>query len=54
MAGPKITCFLCLLEKPSKMRLVVNLQPCVMGSCLFGAESSLRLLACRGRTSSSS
>ncbi|GAY78641.1 hypothetical protein NBRC111894_4195 [Sporolactobacillus inulinus] len=23
-----------------------------MGSCLFGAESSLRLLACRGRTAS--
>ncbi|GAY78592.1 hypothetical protein NBRC111894_4146 [Sporolactobacillus inulinus] len=23
-----------------------------MGSCLFGAESPLRLLACRGRTAS--
>ncbi|GAY78326.1 hypothetical protein NBRC111894_3880 [Sporolactobacillus inulinus] len=23
-----------------------------MSSCLFGAESSLRLLACRGRTAS--
>ncbi|GAY75572.1 hypothetical protein NBRC111894_1126 [Sporolactobacillus inulinus] len=24
----------------------------MMGSCLFGAESSLQLLACRGRTAS--
>ncbi len=32
-------------EKPGKKRPVLNLQPCVMDSCLFGAESSLRLLA---------
>ncbi len=38
------------LEKPSKIRPVVNLQSCVMGSCLFGTESPLRLLACHGRT----
>ncbi|WP_236628040.1 hypothetical protein, partial [Sporolactobacillus terrae] len=31
---------------------VLNFQPCMMVSCLFGAESPLRLLACRGRTTS--
>jgi hypothetical protein len=53
-AEPLARCayFLYLLEKPGKNRPVPNLQLCLMGSCLFGAESPLRLLACRGRTAS--
>ncbi len=38
--------------RKTKLCLVLYLQPCVMVSCLFGAESPLRLLACRGRTAS--
>ncbi|QAA23024.1 hypothetical protein C0674_10525 [Sporolactobacillus terrae] len=36
----------------AKVPLGKFLHTCVMDSCLFGAESSLRLLACRGRTAS--
>ncbi|WP_218013116.1 hypothetical protein, partial [Sporolactobacillus terrae] len=40
------------VRKTGKKRLVPNLQPCMMDSCLISAESPLRLLACRGRTGS--
>ncbi|WP_037562635.1 hypothetical protein, partial [Sporolactobacillus terrae] len=47
---PKQNHKLSLPVRKTKLCLVLYLQPHVMVSCLFGAESSLRLLACRGRT----